>query len=210
MLVVTQGAIRGQPFDRAQAQVNLADQWITLPSASIQSGMAQINVSGTLHHPRESFTTGQVQISAHSDQVDLARLTIVQKEWPNTSGVVNLNADAAIDLTGAPQLTSLRGNLSVGGLQWQGQTYGDLSADAATAGTSLNYTATSNFARSNMNVKGSTQLTSGYGTTASATLNNLRVERVLAIAKRIDILGQGYRQPAAVRDPCERCRACAS
>jgi translocation and assembly module TamB len=186
-LTVAAGAIEGQPFDLAQAQVDLTDQSITIPSASIQAGAARVNLTGEFQHPRDSFTTGQLRANVQSTQVDLAQLTAVQKQRPHTSGIVQLNASFSGNLSSQFQLTTISGNASVRGLQSEGQSYGDLAATANTSGQSVNYNLTSNFAGSNISVTGDTQLAPEYPTTARATLANLPVQRALAIAHRTDI-----------------------
>jgi translocation and assembly module TamB len=192
-LTVTAGTIEGQPFDRAQAQVNFADQLLTVPSASIQAGAARVNLTADFQHPRDSFTTGQLRANVQSTQVDLAQLTALQKQRPHTSGIVQLNASIAANLSNAVkssgpfQLTSINGSASVRALQSEGQAYGDFTANANTSGQSVSYNLTSNFAGSNITVSGDTQLVPEYPTTARATLANLPVQRVLAIAHRTEI-----------------------
>jgi translocation and assembly module TamB len=190
-LTVTAGSLQGQTFDRAQAQITLADQLITVQNASIQAGAANVTFNAQYRHPRDSFTTGQLSADIQSTQVDLAQLAALQKQRAHTSGIVQLNARVAGDLSKTFQLTSVSGNASVRGLQSEGQTYGDLTATANTTGQSVNYTLTSNFAGSNISVTGATQLAPEYPTTARATLANLPAERVLAIAHRPDIPVKG-------------------
>ena len=50
-LVVTNGVVQGQPFDRAEAQVTLTDQLLTVPSAFVLLGGARVNVTGEFQHP---------------------------------------------------------------------------------------------------------------------------------------------------------------
>ena len=186
-LVVTNGVIQGQPFDRAQAQVNLTDQLVTVPSAFVELGPARLNFSGQFQHPRDSFTMGQLTAKLQSNQINLAQLNELQKHRPNTAGIVQLNANVTGNLSGQFQLTSVNGNASVRGFQSEAQNYGDLTATATTSGQSVNYNVTSDFAGSNINVTGSTQLTGNYQTTARANVGNLPVQRVLAVADRSDI-----------------------
>jgi len=196
-LTVTAGSIDGQPFDRAQAQVNLTDQLVTVPNASIQAGAARVNFTAEFQHPRDTFTTGQLRANIQSTQVDLAQLTSVQKQRPHTSGIVQLTASIVGNLSNADkssvpfQLTAVNGNASIRGLQSEGQGYGDLTATAKTSGQSVNYNLTSNFAGSNISLTGDTQLLSDYPTSARATLANLPIERVLDIAHRTDIPVRG-------------------
>ena len=186
-LAVTKGVIHGQPFDRAEAQVNLTDQLVTVPGAFVQLGSARLNFTGQFQHPRDSFAMGQLRGDLQSDQIDLAQLNELQKQRPHTAGIVQLHANVTANVSGQIQLTSVNGNASVRGLQLEGQNYGDLTANATTSGQSVNYSLTSNFAGSNIKADGSTQLTSGYTTTARANFGNLPVERLLAVAGRKDI-----------------------
>jgi translocation and assembly module TamB len=159
-LVVTNGVIQGQPFDRAQGQVILTDQLITVPSAFVQLGSARLNLTGQFQHPRDTFSTGQLRADLQSDQINLAQLKEVQKKWPNTGGSVQaLHANVTGNWSGQFQLTSVNGSAAVRGLQLEGQNYGDLTANATTSGQSVNYNVVSNFAGSNLRIDGSTQLT---------------------------------------------------
>lgn len=191
MLNVSRGAIHGQVFDRVQLQANLTDQLIAISNASIRLGAAEARLAGSFHHPRNSATTGQMQVSARVDHLDLAQLTILEKRWPNTSGMISLNAEATANLAGELQLSSVRGSFSVSGLRSGGQTYGDLNASASTAGRTVSYSLASNFAGSNINLKGSTELAPEHPTTAMLNLSNLPVQRALAIAGRGDIPVKG-------------------
>lgn len=190
-LVVTNGIAQGQPFDRAEAQVSLTDQLVTVPSAFIQLGSGRVNLTGEFRHPRDSFTTGQLQASVQSDQISLAQVNPVQKRQPNTSGLVEIHANVTGNLAKDFQLTSVNGDASVRGFGWHGQNYGDLTANAATSGQAVNYNLTSNFAGSNIKASGSTQLARDYPTTASANLDNLPLQRLLAVAGRADIPFKG-------------------
>lgn len=190
-LVVTNGMVQGQPFDRAEAQVNLTDQLVTVPSAFVQLGPARVNLTGQFQHPRDRFTIGQLRADVQSNQINLAQLNALQKERPNTAGTVQIQANVAGNFSGQFQLTSVNGNVSVRGLRSEGQNYGDLTATAKTSGQAVNYNLTSDFAGSNILIDVSTQLTRDYPTTARANLSNLPVQRVLAVANRSDIPVKG-------------------
>jgi translocation and assembly module TamB len=190
-LLVTNGVLQGQPFDRAEAQVKLTDQLVTVPSAFLQLGPSRVNLTGEFRHPRDSFSTGQLRASLESDAINLAQVNRVQKQQPNTAGVVQIRANVTGNLAQQFQLTSVSGNASARGLEWRGQNYGDLTADATTSGQAVNYNLTSNFAGSNIQVNGSTQLARDYPTTAAAKLTNLPVQRLLAVAGRTDIPVKG-------------------
>jgi len=197
---VTNGTIQGEVFDRAQVQVQLADQSVTIPSASIETGAARINLTAEYQHPRDSFTTGQIHGHIQSTLVDLAMLQGLQKKRPSTTGIAQLNADASGRLSqvtrGAEQqtefqLTQLTADGSVRGLRSEGQNYGDLTVNARTNGQTLSYNLMSDFGGSNIRANGNTQLTPDYPTTADVSLSNLPVEQALALVHRSDIAVKG-------------------
>ncbi len=199
-LLVTNGAILGEPFDRIRAQVSLTDQLVTIPNASLESGTARVSLTAEFQHPRDSFTTGRVHAHAQSNQVDLAQVHNVQKQRPNTAGLLQLNADVAGSLSevksGSKQqteflITSVNGDASARALRFEGQDYGDLTATARTSGSAVTYQLTSDFAGSNIRVNGNTQLARGYLTNADANIRNLPIERVLQVAERTDIPAKG-------------------
>ena len=186
-LVVTNGVVQGQPFDRAEAQVTLTDQLLTVPSAFVLLGGARVNVTGEFQHPPDSFSTGQLRADVQSDRINLAQVSALQKQRPNTAGAVQLNAHVTAELSGELRLTTINGNAAVRGLHLGGQNYGDLTATATTSGQAVNYNLTSNFAGSNIHIDGNTQLARDYPTTARANFGNLPVQRLLAVADRNDI-----------------------
>ncbi len=191
-LLVTNGTLYGESFDRMQAQVNLADQLVTIPSASLEAGAARVNLTAQYQHPRDGFTTGQLQAHVQSNPVDLAQLRNLQKEHPNTTGIVQVNADVSAQV--APSdflLTAVNGDLSAQGVDFAGTKYGDLNATARTTGQTVQYRLTSNFAGSNDQLTGHTRLTRDYPTTADASIRNLPIQSVLAAAQRKDIPAKG-------------------
>ncbi|MDP9169067.1 MAG: hypothetical protein M3N54_00500, partial [Acidobacteriota bacterium] len=186
------GTLAGEPYDEVQAQVKLADQLVTIPSAYVQSGAGRVNLTGEFRHPRDSFSTGQLHVHAQSNQINFAQIRTVQSSQPNSAGTLQLNADMSASLTPAELLvTAVNGDVSARGLRVEGQAYGDFTASAHTTGQTVAYNVTSDFAGSNVRVNGSTQLVHDYPTTADANIANLPVERMLALARRTDIPARG-------------------
>jgi translocation and assembly module TamB len=189
---IADGEIRDEPFDNIEGQVNLEDQLVTIPAASIAAGAARVTLNAEFRHPRDSFATGQLHAHLRSNQVDLARLRTVQKERPHSGGQVQIDADLAANLSRAPGPgnpteflpSRINADLTARGLQFEGQKYGDFTAMARTSGQTVNYNVTSDFAGSNLHVNGNTQLVQGYPTTADASLTRLPIERVVALAKQ--------------------------
>ena len=188
-LHIADGAIKDQPFDNIDGQINMADQLVTIPAVSITAGAGRITLNAELHHPRNSFQSGQLHAHLRSNQVDLSRLRPVQKDRPQTAGHVQIDADLAGNLSQNGNqtrflATSINADFAMRVLELEGFEYGDFRATARTSGQTVNYNVTSDFAGSDLRVTGNTQLAPGYETTADARIAHLPIERVLAITKQ--------------------------
>jgi translocation and assembly module TamB len=195
-LTAGNGQIEGEPFDSIQAQVNLSDQLVTIPSATLIAGPAHIDLSASYRHPRDSFTTGSLEARVASNQVQLAQFQSLLKQRPGLAGTAQVNGTLAanvIDAKGQTEVrvTSVNGDASVRGLRADGQNYGDLTAMARTTGNTVDYRVNSDFAGSTIKVSGATTLAPEYPTNATASISNLPVERALALANRTDIKAKG-------------------
>jgi len=187
------GTLMDEPFDRLEAQVRLADGLIAVPSAFVQSGASRVDLTAEFQHPRDSVSTGKLHAHVQSNPVDLAKVHNLQKQRPNTAGTLQLNADfsGTFDAQSVFQLTAVAGDASVRGLRFEGEDFGDINANARTSGQTVSYNVTSDFAGSNIQAKGATELTHEYPTRAEATIRNLPIERALVAAQRKDIPAKG-------------------
>jgi translocation and assembly module TamB len=194
-LQAASGTAAGEPFNSIEAQVNLADQLVTIPAAYVDAPAGRISLTADYRHPRDSFSMGQVHAHVQSDQLDLARSTLVQKEEPNSGGVLRVNADVTGTL-GAQggssfALTNVNADVTGRGFQLTGQNYGDFTATAKSSGRTVSYNLTSDFAGSAIKASGTTELTVDYPTRATATIDNLPIERVLIAAHQPGIPARG-------------------
>ena len=187
------GAVRGEPFDRLDAQVNLADRLATIPSASLVSGNARVDLTAEFQHPRESFTTGRLHARLQSNRIDLAQVRTLSKQAANTSGQLQLKADVTGELGGRSEflITNVHADASGSALRFEGEAYGDFTLQARTNGQTTTVDVTSDFAGSNLRVHGNTRLVESYPTTADVQVNGLAIERALAVAHRTDIPARG-------------------
>ncbi len=190
-LGVANGAIDGEPIDRAQAQVTMADQLVAVTNADVATGQSHIDLTAEFHHPRDRFDRGEIHAHLVSSQVDLSKLRTVQNQRPNSGGILQLTADITGQLAEQFAPTAMTADASGHGLRIEGQTYGDFTATARTAGQTVTYNASSDFAGSQIRVNGNTSLAAGYQTTADANIAGLPIERVLFLLKRTDIPAKG-------------------
>src|SRR5262249_10132384 len=178
-LAADRGAIHGEPYDRIQLHADLSDQRVNLTSLEMTAGGARIDGRGTFIHPRDSFTTGRIQASVSSNQVELSQFKTLR---PGLSGIVSLNADLLGDLqSNRFEPKAINANVKATGVRDSKQSYGDLTAIASTYGSDVNTRIDSNFAGSKIQVVARTQLKPEYPTMADASIRSLQIEKAVAI-----------------------------
>ncbi len=190
-LSVANGAIDGEPIDRAQAQVTMADQLVTVTNAQVAAGQSHVDLTAEFHHPRDSFDCGEIHAHLASNQVDLSKLHTLQNFRPNSGGTLQATADVTGELGPSFVPTIVTADLSGRGLRIDGQTYGDFTGTARTSGQTVTYNVNSDFAGSQIRVNGNTSLAVGHQTTADANIAGLPIDRVLVLLKRTDIPAKG-------------------
>ncbi|MBV9083047.1 MAG: hypothetical protein JOZ62_10245, partial [Acidobacteriaceae bacterium] len=193
---VVNGTAYEVPFNRVYAQVNLRDQLVTLSPLQVVSDAGTVDVNATFQHPPNSFTTGNAQLHVRTTSLQLATLKALQERSPGLAGAVQLTADAAANVREVNHQTTvdvsnISADLSARGLVMQKEKAGDLTLTARTASRGVDYRLISDFAGSNINVNGHTALTPDYATTATASIQNLSVEKVLRIAGQSTIPASG-------------------
>ena len=186
-LDIAHGTAYREPFDRIQARVNLTDRTIDLTQLEIAAGAARLSANGSYQHPLDDLKRGSIRVHLASTPIDLGQIRV-----SSVQGTAQIAADATAQLQPSASgseftLTSLNGNASAHGLAMQGKNLGDITATAQTAGAQLIYKVNSDFAGSTIKVDGQSLLTGDHATTATASIANLPVDRVLAVAGRRDL-----------------------
>jgi translocation and assembly module TamB len=188
-LQVQNGIAYGQPFGRLYSGIQLSDQLVTISSLELDTAGGRVNASGSLRHPRDTFTAGHAQFQIAAAGIQLADLKPLQEQSPGAGGAIRLTANAAADLSKAKNgtqfsLSNVSADLSASGLRIQNQNAGDITASIRTNNGGVNYNLLSDFAGSNIHVNGRTELASNYPTTAEASIRNLSIEKTLELAGR--------------------------
>ena len=173
-LDIAKGTAYREPFDRIQARVNLADRAIDLTELEIAAGAARLSANG-------SYRQGSIRAHLAGTQIGLQQIRVSAVQ-----GTVQIVADATAQLQPFT-LTSLSGNVAAHSLAMEGKQLGDITATAQSTGAQLTYNVNSDFAGSTIKVDGQSLLTGDHATTATASIANLPVDRVLALAGRRDL-----------------------
>ena len=188
----TNGLISSEKYDALTLQARMTPDAITVPALTLTSGAARIAANATFQHPVDDLKQGAITAHVAANQVQLAQFQSLVKDRPGLQGTITLNGDAAGSLQSDEfTVSSLNANLSAHGLAMQGKPLGDLTATANSAGQDLHYNVTSDFAGSTIRVNGQSAIAGDHRTTASASIANLPLDRVLAIAGEGDLPVKG-------------------
>jgi len=192
---IANGVAYEQPFDRLYANVNFADQLITLSQLQLNAAGGSANIHGTFQHPRDSVRTGHAEFHVATNNVQLANIKPLQQRNAGVVGLIELTADGAADLRiengeTKPAISNIHLDLAGRQLRVHDQDAGNLTATARTANGAVTYDLKSNFAGSDIHVEGHTTL-ANYATSAVASVRALSVEKALQIAGQAAIPVRG-------------------
>lgn len=179
-------------FDQLTGQVNFSDRLITIPDMRLTAAQNRIDLTAAYQHAADSLMNGRLHMTLASNTMQLAQFEAVKKGTPQLTGTLQLKADVNATVNEVNKqtefmLTSVNADFAAHGLKYQGTAYGDFTGTAQTSGNLVSYNVTSDFAGSSIHATGQTRLVRDYPTTANLAINNLHVERVLAVAGRKDI-----------------------
>jgi len=186
-LSAVNGTAYDEPFNRVDAQVTLSDQLIRLTSLNVTAPSGQLQALGTYTHPRETLANGRIQAHISSNQLMLEQVKNIQKRHSGLAGVLQINADTSADVRSVAgetevALTSIQGDVRAQNIHDASRRYGNLTANATTSNSKVNFKADSDLLGSSIRVTGQSTLTKDYPTTADASIQNLSIEQALAFA----------------------------
>ncbi len=177
------GTIDGAAYNALTLAARMTPTDINVPTLTLTAGNARIAATADFQHPVNDLHEGSVTAHIGANQVQLADFQSLVKNQPGLAGVVTLNGDAGGALHNDEfTVSSLNANVSANNLAMQGQALGSLTATATSAGTAVHYNVASNFAGSTIHVNGQSELAGNHQTTATASIANLSIARVLAVA----------------------------
>ncbi len=187
-LSVLNGTVEGEPFDRLTAQAVMTDRSIDIPGLQWTAGPSHLDATASYQHQENDLQHGSLRVHVASNQVQLAQFQALVKDRPGLRGLLSVNGDATADIAGfGVQFTGVNANLAARGLEMEGKSLGDFRATAASAGSTVQYNVTSDFAGSTIHVNGQSLLTGDHQTTATAEIAGLPIDRVLAVAGKREV-----------------------
>ncbi len=194
------GTAYDEPYDGVRLIANLADQRVDLQTLEARAHDAVFQATGSFTHPRDSFTTGRVQLHAATNQIRLSQFKTLEKQRPGISGIVAFDSDVLGELQKSDFVPSaVNARLTATGLRDNSEIYGNLNATATTYGSELNTRIDSDAFGSQIRVTARTQLKKDYPSVADATIRALHIEKVTPRAK--GVLSANAHFEGTTRDP---------
>jgi translocation and assembly module TamB len=200
---VAHGELEGEPFDSITAHAVLSQTAADVPAFSMLAGPSRIDATANYRHAVNDLQHGAITAHVASNQVQLAQFQSLVKDRPGLRGLLNLNADVTGAIAPAAggtqfQLNTLTATAAARNLEMEGRALGDFTATASTAGSTasttgaaIHYNVDSNFAGSTIRVSGQSLLAGDHQTSATASIANLPIDRVMAVAGRRDLPVKG-------------------
>ncbi len=170
------GAAYGEPYQSAVVNLTMAGQDVEVSSAMLMLQGMSITGSG-------GYDFGSEKVHGHlqGNNLTLSKFKTVADARANVDGVVSLTADA----DGTLQEPNLKVNAKMAGIKFGGQTVGDATMEAHSAGRVVYYTANSTLVGATLAASGQTQMMGDYQTQVKLMLSGLDV------AKPMEMFGSG-------------------
>ncbi len=167
------GVVYGEPVTEIRVQGALTGHRIKVVSARATVAGGVLSASGNYDFDGRTFDA-----DAHGSQVDIARIAWVGQHNYEVAGKLS------IDITGSGTLDDPRLNAraTVDSLSLGGQRFGAFVVSAQTIGHQLAYDATTQLQGADLNLKGQTELRSGYATQARVEFSQFNVGALLRMA----------------------------
>jgi translocation and assembly module TamB len=182
-LQMERGALYGEPVTGLRVQGTLAGQVLTLASVTLNGAGGNLSASGSYDFNAErfqpgNFQPGHFQIDARAQNIDIARLGLLRSHNLDATGKL------AISITGSGTLSDprLEGHATLTALTFGGQQFGTLQAVAHSAGSTIEYNATTQLEQAGLTLHGQTSLHGDYPTHAELEFSRFNLGTVLRMA----------------------------
>jgi translocation and assembly module TamB len=169
---LAKGVAYGEPFD--SAVVNLAVKGQDFEASNVALSLHGMQITGNGGYDLQSkHLHGHIE----GKNLVLSKFVTVQKANPNADGTLTLVADA----NGTIEQPGLKATAKLAKVTVDGKALGDLSANAQSEGSVMNYTAQSTLVGAKIDASGQTELTGDYKTNAKLTFSGLNAGTVVAL-----------------------------
>jgi translocation and assembly module TamB len=182
-LQMERGALYGEPIAGLRVQGALAGQVLTLASVTLNGAGGNLSASGSYgfntERPQPSNSQpGHFQVDARAENIDIARLGFLRSRNLDATGKL------AFSVTGSGTLSDprLESHATLTALTFDGQQFGTLQAIAHSAGSTIEYNATTQLEQAGLTLHGQTSLHGDYPTHAELEFSRFNLGTLLRMA----------------------------
>jgi translocation and assembly module TamB len=162
-VIINNPSIYGEKFDRLQADFRHTGAGVDVVEGQLESGGGRLSLAATLTHPVKDFRNGTVAFDLSTRNVSLSRFKVLNDLRPGTNGRLEVSLKGVAAIRDAqPSLQKVAGQIALRDLVTDGHALGELSADLATRGDTVNFTAKGTLRGSQIQGKGTLGLTGDY------------------------------------------------
>lgn len=125
----------GQRLNEVQAAFTVNGDTATISAGKVRAAPATIAFSGAYHHEHSHWRQGRLELHIDGKSFPLQSLTAVARLAPDLSGLAEIHADTAFNISGSevsPQ--EMNGRMGVTEITYRDVHYGDVTVTAATHG----------------------------------------------------------------------------
>jgi translocation and assembly module TamB len=172
-LMLTKGTAYGESYQTISADVAVHGQEIQATKLFVQAHNMSVAGSGSYN-----FGTKHIQAQVAGNNIQLAKLDTFAKQVPNTSGIINLNADA----NGTMQEPNLHAKITATEIVNDGKNLGQFELTAHSTGSDVFYGIHSQLLGAQVALNGQTSLLGDYQTQAKMNFSGLNIANVMALS----------------------------
>jgi translocation and assembly module TamB len=171
------GTLHDEPFDRIAAHAGYAANTLTVTNGTLAAGKKQVLVSGTFQHQPGHFDTGRLNFDVSSNVMSFEEIREIAALHPGMKGTLQATAKGQIELQPATKtgyrIDELHADISMKGVQIEGQPLGDAQLTASSQGLALRAHLESTVAGSVVKGDGEWRLEGEYPGTATLSFSRV-------------------------------------
>ena len=180
-ITVVKGAYQDEPFDRFIAHAAYSGNTLNVSGAELTAGAKQIKFSASYQHPPARFDAGRLRFQVNSNVMPLEQIRWLAQR-PDLKGTVEVAAAGDVELTPSAKtpyrLGDLHADVSLKGVQFEGQPVGDAHLTANSQGLAMRAHLDSTIAGSVVRGDGEWRLEGDYPGAATIQFSKVDLARL--------------------------------
>jgi translocation and assembly module TamB len=168
------GSLYGETISGLRVQAALAGQVLKLTSATFSDAGGNLSASGSY-----DFNARRYEANARAENIDITRVNFVHSRNLDATGKLAFSITGSGAVSDPRNAMHLEGHATLTALTFGGQQFGTLQATAHSAGSAIEYTATTQLEQAGLTLHGQTTLRGDYPTHAQLEFSRLNLGTLL-------------------------------